>query len=537
MCRRRPGSRTAGARWVSVLTIAAVVATGCRNPMGGRPSMVRWMQEEPSDIEITQRPTVRPGEPDARSADLATDRDTGDRNPHGGPSQPRRRPPRSPVTSQVDFASLIGGDAPADAEPAVSAKSAPKTAARPPVANGKAEPDDKPEPDDEPIPRSLQQFAEALVDAPPEVRRRAMQRLITTSAGRAKRTSQAGGLNDFLNDSLADMPPLPNEVPMIEAQPWALGKSPAGTRPAQAFPEQKAPPVQVAVAEPPVSKPSDPAGERSVDAIAVSPAAKEDAKTPIRQVSHSLHLSDSPAVADSPKSLEELIQSYERPVTGETEAARGRRFIIAQYLRTLTGQIKATSDDGPATPLTDAEADFLRHQLAGLSTLIDPAGHPVVSHRLSEALPSIRQATVALAAATDTLEVRSLQFCTEIEAYGQTKPFTDTRFKAGQAVIVYCEIDNFQVETLPAATAGGARRYETEMQGSYEIFDTSGNRVVSQGLPVDLQNTASPVRDYFIAYQMNLPNPLAAGRYTLRLTMEDLNGHKYGQSEVGFEIR
>ena len=55
-------------------------------------------------------------------------------------------------------------------------------------------------------------------------------------------------------------------------------------------------------------------------------------------------------------------------------------------------------------------------------------------------------------------------------------------------------------------------------------------------LPADRQVSANYLRDYFVAYQMFLPNDLVSGRYSLKLTMEDLVGTKYGQAEVNFEI-
>jgi hypothetical protein len=135
-----------------------------------------------------------------------------------------------------------------------------------------------------------------------------------------------------------------------------------------------------------------------------------------------------------------------------------------------------------------------------------------------------------MAAATDSLELRSLEFCTEIESYGQIKPFPGNRFSAGQQVILYCEVENF-------AAADRDGHFQTQLQGNYDIYDASGRKVISQLLPVDQQRSRNRLRDYFVAYQMNLPKALPTGTYRLQLTIEDVVGKKYGQQDIPFEIR
>ncbi len=179
--------------------------------------------------------------------------------------------------------------------------------------------------------------------------------------------------------------------------------------------------------------------------------------------------------------------------------------------------------------MAEAEQEYLRHQLLGLWTMIDPQGHPIPSRRFTTAIPQIREAAKFAAAATDSLEVRSLAFCTEIESYGQITPFSGNRFNPGQQVILYCEIENFTVKKVD----GG---YETHLQGSYDVYDDKNEKVFSQVLPADQQVSANYLRDYFIAYQMYLPSELSPGTYRLQLTMEDANGKKYGQSSIPFEI-
>lgn len=179
--------------------------------------------------------------------------------------------------------------------------------------------------------------------------------------------------------------------------------------------------------------------------------------------------------------------------------------------------------------MSEPEQEYLRHQLLGLWMMIDPQGHPVPSRRFTTALPQIREAAKFAAAATDSLDIRSLAFCTEIESYGQIKTFPGNRFDAGQQVILYCEIENFTVKKTDQG-------FETNLQGSYELYNSENEKVINQVLPADNQVSTNYLRDYFIAYQMHLPKQLKPGTYRLQLTMEDIGGKKYGQSSIPLEI-
>ena len=239
------------------------------------------------------------------------------------------------------------------------------------------------------------------------------------------------------------------------------------------------------------------------------------------------------AAKPNPQSLSDqdlydaLLSRLNDPARAETPAEQSRRQIMARHLMVLAGD--RDSAVAEMQGLSKEEQQFLRNQLEGLYAMVDPKGHPVAGRRFSEALPKLRQATQHLSAAADSLEVRSLDFCTEIEAYGQVKPFPKRQFAAGQAVILYCEVDRFTARKTEAG-------YETYLKGSYDVFNENGEKIVSQLLPADKQVSRNFLRDYFVAYQMNLPSKLTPGKYRLQLTMEDIGGEKYGQSEIEFVI-
>lgn len=264
----------------------------------------------------------------------------------------------------------------------------------------------------------------------------------------------------------------------------------------------------------------------ALDAVGEKPASETPATQPAPKV-ETIVVQSPPAEISDKQLYEMLLKRLSNSKDAETDTERSRRQIMAQHLMVLSGdgEVAAAHIDG----LSKQEQQYLQHQLEALSAIVDPKGHPVVGRRFSDALPKLREATRYLSAAADKLEVRSLEFCTEIEAYGQIKPFPNRRFMPGQQVILYCEVENFVAKQDDSV-------FLTHLKGRYDVYDDKNQKVVSQVLPADQQSSRNYLRDYFIAYQMNLPKKLAPGDYRLELTLEDVHAEKYGQAKVPFTI-
>lgn len=223
-----------------------------------------------------------------------------------------------------------------------------------------------------------------------------------------------------------------------------------------------------------------------------------------------------------------LLKRISQTSPDDSPIDRERRQIISRYLMVLAGDPESAVTMMDA--LNETEQNYMKNQLMGLWTMINPKGHPSSGRRVTEALPKFREATRYMAVATDSLSLNQLEFCTEIVSYGQFKPFEGNRFSAGQQVLLYCEVENF-------AASDRNGRFQTQLQGSYDIYDSAGTKVISQLLPVEKEQSRNRLRDYFLAYQLNLPETLSTGTYRLQLTIEDIVGKKYGQQNIPFEIR
>ena len=183
----------------------------------------------------------------------------------------------------------------------------------------------------------------------------------------------------------------------------------------------------------------------------------------------------------------------------------------------------------PITQLDDDEREYWKHQLFGLIVSLDLEGRHAPTRRAALALREVRTATDHLANIS-ALDVRNLAFCTDVFSYGRYREFKSNSFRPGQEVVLYVEVENFAAEVT-------GDQYETELLGEYTIVDSTGQRIISRGLPLDKQSCKNRRRDYFIAYKLFLPAEMDSGEYTLVLTMEDVKGHKSNRGSIEFRIQ
>lgn len=163
------------------------------------------------------------------------------------------------------------------------------------------------------------------------------------------------------------------------------------------------------------------------------------------------------------------------------------------------------------------EKDAFAHLLMGLATWMnaDEARRP--TFRNAKIVREIRDAAAELAAASK-LDVRNLAFCEKVESYGWYTEFAKSQFKPKQEVLLYAEVENFTAVRIADET------YETELQGSYQIFDSQSKLVDDRELPLDLEQCRNYRKDYFLAYRIYLPDSLSPGKYRLELSIEDKKG-------------
>ena len=250
-----------------------------------------------------------------------------------------------------------------------------------------------------------------------------------------------------------------------------------------------------------------------------------------RNVQASLEV-DSGDLADAPwqshldRSITALEQQLASTDLDEREQTRLAGVLRLMYVAANRPEEATASLERLPSP----QQEFWKQGMAGLTALLAPEGTPVASRQAKLALQHLRDACHELAALA-SLEVRNLAFCRRVESYGRYTEFEPYEFLPEQEVILYTEVNNFAVEKTPSG-------FETELLGSYQIFDEAGRHVGDYELPLDKQVCRHIRTDYFLPYRLYLPKTLAAGTYKIQVTMQDRKGHKFGQTEpVEFRIR
>ncbi|HUP77438.1 MAG TPA: hypothetical protein VM260_02680 [Pirellula sp.] len=228
--------------------------------------------------------------------------------------------------------------------------------------------------------------------------------------------------------------------------------------------------------------------------------------------------------------LTQAIEQLEKKVKETPASDDNLRISQEVTLRMLYASQRRLEDAvRPIDKLSENEQEYFRHQMHALYEASNPEAMPVRSRHWSLVMNSQREATNHLAAASN-LEVKSVAFCTEVERYGVITKFPKYQFQADQELLLYCEIENVAANKVKEG-------FESQLQGSYEIMDSQGRKVADQLLPMEPEVCQNHRRDYFIVYKIFMPPLIAAGNYQLRLTVEDMKAHKFGQSHLDFQIK
>jgi NADH:ubiquinone oxidoreductase subunit E len=228
--------------------------------------------------------------------------------------------------------------------------------------------------------------------------------------------------------------------------------------------------------------------------------------------------------------VHQAIAALDKQIREQPAADENLRIHQELTLRMLYASVrKADEAMQPIAGLSDDENEYYRNQWMAMIEASNPDAMPIRSRHMSLVMNSQRKATGHLAAASN-LEIRSMAFCSDVERYGVITKFPRYQFKPDEEVLLYCEVEN-------VSTTQVREGFESQLQGSYEILDALGNRLVEQTLPMEPDVCQNVRRDYYMVYRIFMPQQIAAGNYKLRLTIEDVKARKYGQATLDLQIK
>lgn len=173
----------------------------------------------------------------------------------------------------------------------------------------------------------------------------------------------------------------------------------------------------------------------------------------------------------------------------------------------------------------DAASDKTWNQvLAALSsaTSTETREEPIVGQHLGLAVESLESLA--------PLQITDIQLCRKIHGFGHYESLEGPSLRAGQPLLVYCEMSGLKNET-------GTDGFRSRLLSQAEIFPAAGGSPVwSQPLGTAEDLCRRRRRDYYVNYRIVLPATLTPGSYSLRMTQTDLIANRSVSDSVTFTV-
>lgn len=130
------------------------------------------------------------------------------------------------------------------------------------------------------------------------------------------------------------------------------------------------------------------------------------------------------------------------------------------------------------------------------------------------------------------LTLKNVNFCRNIDSFGNYEKFPKDEFQPGQPFLVYAEIENFTSELNSDSF------YSTKLKTTIEFIRVDGAGDVAEPITIPAQEDLcrNYRRDYFHAYTLSVPKELPPGTYQMRLTVQDLNDNDIAEEIIPFRV-
>jgi hypothetical protein len=139
------------------------------------------------------------------------------------------------------------------------------------------------------------------------------------------------------------------------------------------------------------------------------------------------------------------------------------------------------------------------------------------------------QAQQVAAAAAPPLAVCNPCFATRVQAWGVVDRFQTARFRPGQEVIVYFELDNL-------SSGRSAAGHTTCIDASLALVAADGTTVRDWSFEPIAETCAAQRRDYFARYVIRVPESAVAGAFRLDIDVVDTLAGTTARASLPLEI-
>lgn len=132
-------------------------------------------------------------------------------------------------------------------------------------------------------------------------------------------------------------------------------------------------------------------------------------------------------------------------------------------------------------------------------------------------------------AAAEELAIRNTCFATRVQAWGVLDRFAADRFRPGQEVIVYFELDDL---TAGASAAG----HTTCIDSRLRLVSEGGSTVHEWTFEPIAETCRARRHDYFARYMIRIPTGATAGRHRIELAVTDTLSGQQAVEAIDLEI-
>ena len=126
--------------------------------------------------------------------------------------------------------------------------------------------------------------------------------------------------------------------------------------------------------------------------------------------------------------------------------------------------------------------------------------------------------------------INKLTLCRKVLGFGSFEPLAETRVKAGQRLLVYCEMTGMRYEEKQS-------EFVSRLSSRIEIISiANGTTIWMHELGPAEDVCGSRRHDFYVNYRVDLPLSVPAGLYSLRLTQNDLLAQRSTSAEIPLDI-
>lgn len=233
--------------------------------------------------------------------------------------------------------------------------------------------------------------------------------------------------------------------------------------------------------------------------------------------------------------LDQLIAEIERTLAQskpDPELDRQSEYTRRQaYLRLLYMMSQRQEQALTAIPgIAPNQQEFWQQMIWAMSNELDAVQFPDSGERATQAVSPLNSALKQLREEAH-LSIKNMTFCRKISYFGNYERFPKSEFTPGQEVLLYTEIENF----VSVPTNEG--EYRTSLKSTIEIADGKGAVVWQRSFPATEDFCRNPRRDYFHSCKFHIPEDIATGTYSLKLTIADELSQKRVSSALNFVVK